>query len=95
MVKNCSIASDSWLDFLPRNCGTVIPQWNSNAFPYIDTPKMPIDKGFHLARADGMRAHARRRAHAGIGMIVNFKFRIRFYKFILIYEESIEYPDSL
>lgn len=51
MVKICSIASDSWLDFLPRNCGTVIPQWNSNAFTYIDTPEMPIDKGFHLARA--------------------------------------------
>ncbi len=51
MVKICSIASDSWLDFLPRNCGTVIPQWNSNAFTHIDTPEMPIDKGFHLARA--------------------------------------------
>lgn len=51
MVKICSIASDSWLDFLPRNCGTVIPQWNSNAFTHIDTPQMPIDKGFHLARA--------------------------------------------
>lgn len=51
MVKIYSIASDSWLDFLPKNCGTVIPQWNSNAFTYIDTPKMPIDKGFHLARA--------------------------------------------
>lgn len=43
--------SESWLDFLPRNCGTVIPQWNSNAFPCIDIPEMPIDKGFHLARA--------------------------------------------
>lgn len=43
--------SDSWLDFLPRYCGTVIPQWNSNAFTNIDTPKMPIDKGFYLARA--------------------------------------------
>ena len=51
MVKICSIASDSWLDFLPRNCGTVIPQWNSNAWSHINTPKMPIDKGFHLARA--------------------------------------------
>lgn len=51
MVKICSIASESWLDFLPRNCGTVIPQWNSNAFTYIDTPQMPIDKGFPLARA--------------------------------------------
>ena len=51
MVKICSIASDSWLDLLPRNCGTVIPQWNSNAFTCIDTPEMPIDKGFHLARA--------------------------------------------
>ena len=43
--------SESWLDFLPRNCGTVIPQWNSNAFTCIKAPKMPIDKGFHLARA--------------------------------------------
>ena len=51
MVKLCSNASDSWLDFLPRNCGTVIPQWNSNAFTCINAPKMPIDKGFHLARA--------------------------------------------
>ena len=51
MVKICSIASDSWLDFLPRNCGTVIPQWNSNAWSQINTPQMPIDKGFHLARA--------------------------------------------
>lgn len=51
MVKICSIASDSWLDFLPRNCGTVIPQWNSNAFTCINAPEMPIDKGFHLARA--------------------------------------------
>ena len=51
MVKIYSIASDSWRDFLPRNCGTVIPQWNSNAFTHIDTPQMPIDKGFHLARA--------------------------------------------
>lgn len=70
MVKICSIASDSWLDFLPRNCGTVIPQWNSNAFPYIDTPQMPVDKGFHLARAPtecaptpaGERVRARTRA---------------------------------
>lgn len=69
MVKICSIASDSWLDFLPRNCGTVIPQWNSNAFPYVDTPKMPINKGFHLARAPtecaptpaGERVRTRRR----------------------------------
>lgn len=51
MVKICSIASDSWLDFLPRNCGTVKPQWNSIAFTCINAPKMPIDKGFHLARA--------------------------------------------
>lgn len=51
MVKICSMLSDSWLDLLPRNCGTVIPQWNSNAFTNIDTPEMPIDKGFHLARA--------------------------------------------
>ena len=51
MEKICSIASESWLDFLPRNCGTVIPQWNSNAFTCIDTPEMTIDKGFHLARA--------------------------------------------
>lgn len=80
MVKNCSIASDSWLDFLPRNCGTVIPQWNSNAFPYVDTPEMPIDKGFHLARAPtecaptpaGERVRTRRRTgatHQGIFMI--------------------------
>ncbi len=72
MVKTCSIVSDSWLDFLPRNCGTVIPQWNSNAFPYVDTPEMPIDKGFHLARAPtecaptpaGERVRARRRTGA-------------------------------
>jgi hypothetical protein len=72
MVKICSIASDSWLDFLPRNCGTVIPQWNSNAFTNIDTPEMPIDKGFHLARAPtecaptpaGERVRARRRTAA-------------------------------
>lgn len=51
MVKTCSIVSDSWLDFLPKKCGTVIPQWNSNAFTYNDTPEMPMDKGFHLARA--------------------------------------------
>ena len=51
MVKICSMLSDSWLDFLPRDCGTVIPQWNSNAFTCIDTPQMPIDKGFPLARA--------------------------------------------
>lgn len=80
MVKNCSIASDSWLDFLPRNCGTVIPQWNSNAFTYVDTPKMPIDKGFHLARAPtecapasaGERVRTRRRTettHQGLFMI--------------------------
>ena len=80
MVKSCSIASDSWHDFLPRNCGTVIPQWNSNAVPYIDTPKMPIDKGFHLARAPtecaptpaGERVRARRRTeatHHGLFMI--------------------------
>ena len=70
MVKICSIVSDSWLDFLPRYCGTVIPQWNSNAFTYIDTPKMPMDKGFHLARAPtecaptpaGERVRARTRA---------------------------------
>lgn len=69
MAKICSIASDSWLDFLPRNCGTVIPQWNSNAFTYMDTPEMPIDKGFHLARAPtecapmpaGERVRTRRR----------------------------------
>lgn len=69
MVKICSIASDSWLDFLPRNCGTVIPQWNSIAFTYMDTPEMPIDKGFHLARAPtecaptpaGERGRTRRR----------------------------------
>ena len=69
MVKICSIASESWLDFLPRNCGTVIPQWNSNAFTCIDTPEMPIDKGFHLARAPtecaptpaGERVRTRRR----------------------------------
>lgn len=62
--------SDSWLDLLPRNCGTVIPQWNSNAFTNIDTPEMPIDKGFHLARAPtdcaptpaGGRVRARTRA---------------------------------
>ena len=72
MVKICSIVSDSWLDFLPRNCGTVIPQWDSNAFTYMDTPKMPIDKGFHLARAPtecaptpaGERVRARRRTGA-------------------------------
>ena len=80
MVKICSIASDSWLDFLPRNCGTVIPQWNSNAFPYVDTPEMPIDKGFHLARAPtecaptpaGERIRARTRAevpHHGLCVI--------------------------
>jgi hypothetical protein len=80
MVKICSIASDSWLDFLPRNCGTVIPQWNSNAFPYVDTPEMPINKGFHLARAPtecaptpaGERVRARRRTgahHHGLFMI--------------------------
>lgn len=51
MVKICSMLSDSWHDFLPKKCGTVIPQWNSNAFTNIDTPEMPIDKGFHLARA--------------------------------------------
>lgn len=51
MEKIYSMPSDSWRDFPQRNCGTVIPQWNSNAFTYIDTPKMPIDKGFHLARA--------------------------------------------
>ena len=51
MVKIYSIASDSWLDFLPRICGTVIPQWNSNAFTCINAPEMPMDKGFHLARA--------------------------------------------
>ena len=51
MVMICSIASDSWHDFLHRNCGTVIPQLDSNAFTNIDTPQMPIDKGFHLARA--------------------------------------------
>lgn len=70
MVKICSMLSDSWLDFLPRNCGTVIPQWNSNAFTNIDTPEMPIDKGFHLARAPtecaptpaGERVRARTRA---------------------------------
>ena len=62
--------SESWLDFLPRNCGTVIPQWNSNAWSHIDTPKMPMDKGFHLARAPtecaptpaGERVRARTRA---------------------------------
>ena len=80
MEKICSIASDSWLDFLPRNCGTVIPQWNSNAFTHIDTPQMPIDKGFHLARAPtecaptpaGERVRARTRAevpHHGLFMI--------------------------
>ena len=70
MVKICSIASESWLDFLPRNCGTVIPQWNSNAWSQINTPQMPIDKGFHLARAPtecaptpaGERVRARMRA---------------------------------
>ena len=51
MVKICWMLSDSWHDFPPVNCGTVIPQWNSNAFTCIDTPEMPIDKGFHLARA--------------------------------------------
>lgn len=51
MVKICSMLSDSWHDFLPKKCGTVIPQWNSNAFTNIDTPEMPINKGFHLARA--------------------------------------------
>lgn len=51
MVKICSMLSDSWHDFLPKKCGTVIPQWNSNAFTNIDTPEMPIDKGYHLARA--------------------------------------------
>lgn len=51
MVKICSMLSDSWHDFPTRNCGTVIPQWNSNAFTNINTPEMPIDKGFHLARA--------------------------------------------
>ena len=80
MVKLCSNASESWLDFLPRNCGTVIPQWNSNAFTNIDTPEMPIDKGFHLARAPtdcaptpaGERVRARRRTerlHHGLFMI--------------------------
>lgn len=62
--------SDSWLDLLPRNCGTVIPQWNSIALTFIDTPQMPIDKGFHLARAPtdcapppaGGRVRARTRA---------------------------------
>lgn len=62
--------SDSLLDFLPGSCGTVIPQWNSNAFTNIDTPEMPIDKGFHLARAPtdcapppaGERVRARTRA---------------------------------
>lgn len=70
MEKICSMLSDSRLDFPQRNCGTVIPQWNSNAFTYIDTPKMPIDKGFHLARAPtdcaptpaGGRVRARTRA---------------------------------
>lgn len=70
MVKICSMLSDSWLDLLPRNCGTVIPQWNSNAFTNIDTPETSIDKGFHLARAPtdcaptpvGERVRARTRA---------------------------------
>lgn len=70
MVKICSMLSESWLGFLPRNCGTVIPQWNSNAFTNIDTPEMPMDKGFHLARAPtdcaptpaGGRVRARTRA---------------------------------
>lgn len=70
MVKICSMLSDSWLDFLPRNCGTVKPQWNSIALTYIDTPQMPMDKGFHLARAPtecaptpaGERGRARTRA---------------------------------
>lgn len=70
MVKICSMLSDSWHDFLPKKCGTVIPQWNSNAFTNIDTPEMPIDKGFHLARAPtecaptpaGGRVRARTRA---------------------------------
>lgn len=72
--------SESWLDFLPQNCGTVIPQWNSNAFTNIDTPEMPIDKGFHLARAPtdcaptpaGGRVRAPRRAelyHHGLYLI--------------------------
>jgi hypothetical protein len=80
MVKIYWIASDSWLDFLPRNCGTVIPQWNSNAYHYVDTPEMSIDKGFHLARAPtecaptpaGERVRARRRTgvhHHGLYMI--------------------------
>lgn len=70
MVKIYWIVSDSWHDFPPVNCGTVIPQWNSNAFTNIDTPEMPIDKGFHLARAPtdcaptpaGERVRARTRA---------------------------------
>lgn len=70
MVKICSMLSESWLDFLPRNCGTVIPQWNYTVFTYNDTPEMPIDKGFHLARAPtdcaptpaGERVRARTRA---------------------------------
>lgn len=70
MVKICLMLSDSWLDFPPVNCGTVIPQWNSNAFTNIDTPKTSIDKGFHLARAPtecaptpaGGRVRARTRA---------------------------------
>ena len=62
--------SDSWLDFLPKKCGTVIPQWNYNALTYSDTPEMSINKGFHLARAPtdcaptlaGERIRARTRA---------------------------------
>lgn len=51
MVKICSMLSDSLRYFLQRYCGTVKPQWNSIALTYIDTPKMPMDKGFRLARA--------------------------------------------
>ena len=51
MVKIYSMLSDSWRDFLPKKCGTVIPQWNYTVFTYMDTPEMSIDKGFHLARA--------------------------------------------
>ena len=89
MVKICSMLSDSWLDFLPRNCGTVIPQWNSNAFTCINAPKMPIDKGFHLARAPtecaptpaGERVRARTRAevpHHGLCMsqVANYTTQI-------------------
>lgn len=33
------------------NCGTVIPQWNSNAYNGGMKRKMPINRGFALAHA--------------------------------------------